>query len=151
MQYKGTQLVTHGAAAKAGVDVLSAQIAIELGPMGISSNVLAPGYIDGTEGMERLGHADQARTIPLGRLGTLKDMGDAAVYLFSAAGSYITGAVLVGENPFRMVFSPSYIQWTNEQYTVDGGEWRTAGQSISGAEYPSIDLLTGTTRSNVKL
>lgn len=94
-------LVTHGAAAKSAVDTLSAQIAIELGPRGITSNVIAPGPISGTEGVRRLIEsgkaADSSRKIPLGRLGTLKDMGDAVVYLFSDAGSFVNGAILVGK------------------------------------------------------
>ena len=87
--------------AKAGVDVLSASCAIELGPRGITSNIISPGAIAGTEGFERLapkqhrGHA--ARGIPLGRVGTVKDISDATVYLFSDAGNYVNGEVLVGE------------------------------------------------------
>lgn len=88
--------------AKSAIDSLSAQIAIELGPRGITSNVIAPGPIGGTEGVRRLietGKAsDRSRNIPLGRLGSLKDMGDAVVYLFSEAGSFVTGAVLVGKS-----------------------------------------------------
>lgn len=99
--YTGTQLVTHGAAAKSAVDTLSAQIAIELGPRGITSNVIAPGPIGGTEGARRLIEtgkvSDRSRKIPLGRLGSLKDMGDAVVYLFSDAGNFVNGAILVGE------------------------------------------------------
>ena len=99
--YTGTQLVTHGAAAKSAVDTLSAQIAIELGPRGITSNVIAPGPINGTEGARRLIEtgkvSDRSRKIPVGRLGSLKDMGDAVVYLFSDAGSFVNGAILVGK------------------------------------------------------
>lgn len=102
-QYTGSALVTHATIAKAGIDQLSAQIAIELGPRGITSNVIAPGPIAGTEGVKRLietgKKSDKARMIPLGRFGSLKDMGDAVVYLFSEAGSYVSGAVLVGEYP----------------------------------------------------
>ena len=101
--YTGTQFVTHGAAAKSAVDTLSAQVAIELGPRGITSNVIAPGPINGTEGAQRLIEtgkvSDRSRKIPLGRLGSLKDMGDAVVYLFSDAGSFVNGAILVGKYP----------------------------------------------------
>ena len=85
--------------AKSGIDALSAQLAIELGPRGITSNVIAPGPIADTEGVRRLVETgDKAnKRIPLGRFGSLKDMGDAVVYLFSEAGSFVTGAVLVGK------------------------------------------------------
>ena len=48
-QYTGAHLNTHAAVAKAGIDTLSAQLAIELGPCGVTSNVIAPGPIAGTE------------------------------------------------------------------------------------------------------
>ena len=99
--YTGNQLVTHGVVAKAGVDALSAQLAIELGPRGITSNVIAPGAIADTEGTRRLIASEDAagahRKIPLGRLGSLKDIGDATVYLFSEAGGYVNGTILVGK------------------------------------------------------
>lgn len=120
-QYTGAQLVTHGAVAKAGIDALSAQLAIELGPRGVTSNVIAPGPISGTEGVKRLiGETnDVARRIPRGRFGFVKDLGDAVVYLFSDAGDYINGTVLV----------------------VDGGEWRIGGGSPgSGFKYPDVVL-----------
>ena len=99
VQYTGSHLNTHGVVAKAGIDALSAQLAIELGPRGITSNVIAPGAIRDTEGIRRLfgeESGENERKIPLGRFGCLKDMGDAAVYLFSDAGSYVTASALVG-------------------------------------------------------
>ena len=41
--FTGVPLNTHGVVAKAGVDALSAQLAIELGPRGLTSNVVTPG------------------------------------------------------------------------------------------------------------
>jgi NAD(P)-dependent dehydrogenase (short-subunit alcohol dehydrogenase family) len=41
--------------------------------------------------------ADIARKQPLGRLGSVRDIADATVYLFSDAGSYVTGQTLVGK------------------------------------------------------
>ena len=49
MHYTGVPFQTHVAAAKAGVDALSNNIALEFGPLGITSNVIAPGPIEGTE------------------------------------------------------------------------------------------------------
>ena len=120
--------------AKSAVDTLSAQIAIELGPRGINSNVIAPGPIAATEGHRRLietGKAtDRSRRIPLGRFGSLKDMGDAVVYLFSDAGSFVNGAVQV----------------------VDGGSWRMgSGQVGGGFEYPDALLDDRPFRERLKL
>ena len=36
-----------------------------------------------------------ARSIPLGRLGTVREIADATVYLFGASVNYVIGAVLV--------------------------------------------------------
>lgn len=85
-------------AAKAGVDALSAVLAIEEGPRGVRSNVISPGPIGGTEGMSRLSAQSNDRKemmYPLGRIGHLSDIGNAAVFLFSDAASYITGQILV--------------------------------------------------------
>lgn len=43
LHYAGTPLQTHVSAAKAAVDALSASVAIEQGPKGVRSNVVAPG------------------------------------------------------------------------------------------------------------
>lgn len=117
---------THVAAAKAAVDALSANIAIEYGPHGVTSNVITPGPIEGTEGMKRLANLSNttkngARTIPLQRMGTVKNIADATVYLFTDTGDYVNGEVLV----------------------VDGGAWRTMGTGVGdGANYPACVMST---------
>lgn len=98
----GVSLQAHVGVAKAGVDVLSHTTAIEFGPRGLTSNVIAPGPISSTEGIERLAKADDPerviRDIPLGRLGHVKDIADATVFLFSDAGNFVSGQTLVGES-----------------------------------------------------
>lgn len=128
LHYAGTPLQAHVSVAKAGIDALSASCAIELGPRGITSNVIAPGPIAGTEGMERLvvdggrgkGEAEALRREPLGRYGRVKEIADATVFLFGDAGSYVNGAVL----------------------TVDGASWRKpGGMAVGGSgvgEYPGV-------------
>ncbi|KAL7763938.1 hypothetical protein ACKLNR_005083 [Fusarium oxysporum f. sp. zingiberi] len=124
--YTGVPYQSHVAAAKAGVDALSASVALEYGPRGLTSNVISPGGIEGTEGLQRLsGEASResgqaARNIPLGRYGLLKEVSDATVFLFSEAGNYINGHVLV----------------------VDGGAWRLPGLAgmSAGLAYPDIVL-----------
>lgn len=97
LHYRGTPFQAHVSAAKAGVDALSAVLAVEEGPNGVRSNVIAPGPIEGTEGMERLfTKTDSAdpRACPAGRHGRVSDVGNATVFLFSDAASLITGQVL---------------------------------------------------------
>lgn len=94
-------LQTHVSVAKAGVDALSNSISVEYGPRGVTSNVIAPGPIGGTEGMERLARTenvkDAQKGVPLGRWGTVKEIADATVYLFSDAGNFVNGQTLVGK------------------------------------------------------
>jgi len=97
LHYKGTPYQAHVSAAKAAIDALSAVVAVEEGPHGVRSNVIAPGAIAGTEGMDRLsGKGPNARDslYPLGRLGSISDCANAAVFLFSPAAAYISGQIL---------------------------------------------------------
>ncbi|RMZ87641.1 hypothetical protein DV736_g5130, partial [Chaetothyriales sp. CBS 134916] len=128
LHYAGTPLQTHAAVAKAGIDALSNNVCIEYGPFGITSNIIAPGPIGGTEGMDRLStlaHSGESnpviRSVPVGRWGKVKEVADATVFLFSDTGNYVSGQVTV----------------------VDGGAWRvSAGFSDSGFQYPDF-LLSG--------
>jgi NAD(P)-dependent dehydrogenase (short-subunit alcohol dehydrogenase family) len=94
-------LQAHVGAAKAGVDHLMRNLALEWGRYGIRCNSVAPGPIEGTEGMRRLAPGDEAfhrrfkAAIPLGRYGTVEEIGHAAVFLASPLASYITGTILV--------------------------------------------------------
>ena len=98
LHYGGTPLQLHASSAKAGVDAMSATICIEEGPRGITSNVIAPGAIAGTEGMDRLVRPGNSyKYVPLGRAGLTKEIADATVYIFSDSGNYVNGAIVVGE------------------------------------------------------
>lgn len=93
----GTPFQAHVSAAKAGVDALSAVLAVEEGPNGVRSNVIAPGPIAGTEGMDRLSPKSETPALngyPAGRMGVVGDIGNATIFLFSGAAAYITGQVL---------------------------------------------------------
>lgn len=115
LHYYGVPFQVHVGAAKAGVDALSNALAVELGPLGIRSNCIAPGPIAGTEGLERLVKDKDACTkkVPLQRMGSTRDIAEATVYLFSPAASYVTGTV----------------------HVVDGGSWHI-GLLTGGDVYP---------------
>lgn len=93
----------HVGAAKAGVDQLMRNLALEWGRYGIRCNSVAPGPIEGTEGLRRLAPSDEGfhrrlrRTIPLGRYGTAEEIGRVAVFLASPLASYVTGTLLVAD------------------------------------------------------
>lgn len=83
-------------ASKAGVEGMSRAIARELGPRNITSNVIAPGFIDAGMSYEMSNERQQElyKYIALGRKGTGLDVGAAAVYLASEEAGYVTGAVI---------------------------------------------------------
>ncbi|HLJ65575.1 MAG TPA: SDR family oxidoreductase [Stellaceae bacterium] len=93
-------LQIHACAAKAGLDQVMRVLAMEWGADGIRVNSISPGPIEGTEGFRRLsGASAQAEAalierIPLGRVGTLADVADLALFLASPYASYISGALI---------------------------------------------------------
>lgn len=99
LHYHGTPLQIHASAAKAGVDAVTRNLAVEWGRFGIRACGIAPGPIGDTEGMRRLAPGDAATkaqaAIPAGRFGTIEEIAAAAVFLRSPAAAYVTGHVLV--------------------------------------------------------
>jgi peroxisomal 2,4-dienoyl-CoA reductase len=99
LQYLATIGQAHASAAKAGVDTLTRTLAAEWGPYNIRVNGIAPGPTEGTEGVRRLStpesRASMLKMCPLGRMATLDDISNAALFLTSAAASFITGVTLV--------------------------------------------------------
>jgi NAD(P)-dependent dehydrogenase (short-subunit alcohol dehydrogenase family) len=86
-------------ASKAAIDILTRCMAAELGPSGIRTATIAPGYIrtPGVAMLEASAKIDAKairRRIPLGDMGRPQDVADAAFFLASADASYINGSVL---------------------------------------------------------
>ncbi len=114
LHYHGTPLQIHASAAKAGVDAITRNLAVEWGRFGIRSCGLAPGPIGDTEGMRRLAPgsgelvAKMEKSIPAGRFGTIDEIAAAAVFLRSDAARYISGHVLVVDGG-AVVSTPSFL------------------------------------------
>jgi len=112
LHYHGTPLQIHASAAKAGVDAVTKNLAVEWGQFGIRACGIAPGPIGDTEGMRRLAPGDVAKKamsfIPAGRFGTIDEIAAAAVYLRSPAAAYITGHVMVVDGG-QCVATPSLL------------------------------------------
>ena len=89
----------HVGAAKAGIENLMTNLALEWGHYGIRVNSVVPGPIDGTEGMRRLtapvGVEMWTDSVPLGRFGRADEIAAMAVVLSSPLASYVTGARIV--------------------------------------------------------
>ncbi len=83
-------------ASKGGVRMLTKGMAVELGPHGIRVNCIGPGWI--RTGMNPL--TDEARVarilegVPLGRIGTPRDVAGAALFLASDDAAYVTGVII---------------------------------------------------------
>lgn len=84
------------AASKAGVIGFSKSLAKEIGSRGIRSNVIAPGFIetDMTHVLDEKTKEAFLSGIPLGKLGSGKNVSDAAIFLGSDMSTYVTGQVL---------------------------------------------------------
>jgi len=99
MAYMPYAFQIHVGAAKAGIEQLMQNLALEWGKYGIRSCSIVPGPIEGTEGMKRLADPKSLKErlgqIPLQRMGTVDEIGHAAVFLASPMAAYITGAQLV--------------------------------------------------------
>jgi peroxisomal 2,4-dienoyl-CoA reductase len=112
LHYLGTPMQLHVSAAKAGVDALTRNLAVEWGRYGIRVNAIAPGPIEDTEGMQRLVpepfKAQLLKSVPLGRFGRIADIEKAAVFICSDAASFVNGVVLV----------------------VDGGHWLSTNRPL---------------------
>jgi len=88
---------SHYGASKAGQLGFMRSAALELARSGITINAILPGNII-TEGLADLG-PEYLRTmeaaIPLGRLGSIKEVASAALFLATEEAAYITGQTLV--------------------------------------------------------
>lgn len=104
-----TPLQVHVGAAKAAIEKLTQDLALEWGPVGIRVVGLAPGGVEETEGMKRL-LPEQIRqdvhdALPLGRFARVEEMGNIAVFLVSEAAGYISGTTLIADGASAMPMS----------------------------------------------
>jgi len=84
------------AASKAGLIGLTMAIAREVGSRNITCNAVAPGFIESamTSVLSEDFRQNALKNIPLGRIGTPRDVANAVAFLASEEASYVTGHVL---------------------------------------------------------
>ena len=128
LHYLGTLLQSHASAAKAAVDALTRTLALEWGPKGVRVNGVAPGFVEGSEGFDRLIDGERANSkenllakktneeelnikksiltskIPLQRFGNRKDISNTVLFLASEASSYITGQNILVDGGTLAIF-----------------------------------------------
>jgi 3-oxoacyl-[acyl-carrier protein] reductase len=125
------------AAMKAAVSHLTRTLALELGPLGIRVNCVAPDFVPtsgltGLAGRAGSGAAVAARagdetdpgdllTIPLGRKGRAEDVGSCVLFLASDLGAYITGTTLHPDG--GALAASGWMDWPGEGFTARPPAW----------------------------
>lgn len=90
-------------ASKGALDRITISAARELGPRGISANVLNPGPIDTGWMTDDVRQVLTART-PMGRLGTPRDVAGLVAFLVSPEGRWVSGQLLQSDGAFSARF-----------------------------------------------
>lgn len=94
--FRGLPGRAHVSAAKAGMIGMTRSLAAELGPQGITVNVVAPGMIDTVRGTSAGARptASSASGVPLGRAGTPEEIAHIITMLCRPEGGYTTGQTI---------------------------------------------------------
>lgn len=95
---------TNYSASKAGIIGLTKSVARELACRGINVNAVAPGFIDTdmTRNMTEDARKGINEMIPMGRIGSTKDIADMVLFLAGENSNYITGQVICVDGGMAM-------------------------------------------------
>lgn len=121
----------HYGAAKAGVENLTATMAVEWGHRGIRVNAIAPGLVVTEENAEFMSGPraqKQIDVVPLGRLGTPDDIGPLCVYLAADESAWISGIVVQANGASRIPYG--YLAYMHKISKAKREPVTTGGDSI---------------------
>jgi 3-oxoacyl-[acyl-carrier protein] reductase len=92
----GIAVGAHYSASKAAVMCFTKSLARELAPYGVNVNAIAPGVIatDMTQSITGGDFEGYLSTIPLGRIGSVEDVAQVALFLSSERAGYLTGEII---------------------------------------------------------
>lgn len=116
--HSGMPAMAHTGAARAAVEALGRELAATWAPRGIAVSSLAIGRFDtaSLRKYPRVLTRSVARTVPLGRLGTMEEFGWAVVLLASPLGRRFSGGTLTLDGGFDNWYGP----WPTEDHAEDG-------------------------------
>lgn len=91
---------------KAAVIGLTRQMALELGPLGVTANAIGPGPVETP--LTAVAHSDVTREayldlIPVGRYGQIEEMADAAAFLAGEQAAYMNGHILYVDGGYTAI------------------------------------------------
>ncbi|OWF51834.1 peroxisomal 2,4-dienoyl-CoA reductase-like [Mizuhopecten yessoensis] len=112
LHVRGTPLQAHAGSAKAAIEAMTKHMAVEWGMDGVRVMCVAPGPIEDTEGLRRLGgnvvHDDRVKGIPIQRFGKREDIGNTVLYVVSDAAQLVTGTVIIADGGSWLTSSNDY-------------------------------------------
>ncbi len=90
---------------KAALNMFTKTLAIELGPLGIRVNNLAPGAVEtdiNRDVIDQIGRDKFGEWIPIGRVARVDEMVGPAIFLASQASSYVNGSTLYADGGYKL-------------------------------------------------
>jgi NAD(P)-dependent dehydrogenase (short-subunit alcohol dehydrogenase family) len=137
--WSGSAFVVPSAMAKAAVHAMTMSLAVEWGRHNIRLNALAPGPIPTEYAWEMLNPTDkssvgatQIEQIPLGRPGTIDELANLTIFVFSDACDYMTGETIAMDGGQRLA-GPNTFAGLTAMTDEDWSAARERSQAASAA------------------
>lgn len=134
--WSGSAFVVPSAMAKAAVHAMTMSLAVEWGRYGIRLNALAPGPIPTEYAWEMLNPTDESSAgatqvdqIPMGRSGTIDELANLTIFVFSDACDYLTGETIAMDGGQRLAGPNTFAALT----TMSDEDWARARERSTAA------------------